>query len=163
MVFNWLACYATLSKTEYTQLKKKIVLIESANKGNSWVKVFYCRKTTRLQEVNQNFTYTWQPRVKWHVVFFSSFPWVCSFGQLSFYDDTQARDSNVSLTKLLHQAGETHTIILNIAIAHCLPQDLVEILLKYHPKNLFSEDDSVIPRFIEPCRQWQETCGNWNS
>ena len=71
----------------------------------------------------------------------------------SFYDDTQARDSNVSLTKLQHQAGETHTIILNIAIAHCLPQDLMEILLKYHHKNLFSEDDSVIPRFIEPCRQ----------
>lgn len=45
-------------------------------------------------------------------------PWVYSFGKLSFYDDTQARDSNVSLTKLQHQAGETHAIILNIAITH---------------------------------------------
>ena len=81
-------------------------------------KIFIAEKTTRLQEVNQNFTYTWQPGVKWYVLFFSSFPWVYSFGQLSFYDDIQARDSNVSLTKLQHQAGETHTIILNIAIAH---------------------------------------------
>lgn len=126
-------------------------------------KFFIAEKTTRLQEVNQNFTCTWQPGVKWYVVFFSSFPWVYSFGQLSFYDDTQARDSNVSLTKLQHQAGKTHTIILNIAIAHCLLQDLVEILLKYHHKDLFIGDDSVIPRFIEPCRQGQETCDNWNS